>query len=89
MFWLESEKTVAMAISGTFNRQLLRRMDSEPTTNRKGFLKRAGLALAGLFAVSSTVRATSKGSASTSAQGAPSGAMARVRTAKGAVARKA
>lgn len=70
-------------------------MDSEPTTNRKGFLKRAGLAVAAVFAVSSTARSASRGASSsdssdsTASQGIPTGAMARVRPAKGAVARKA
>ena len=88
MFFAEYEKTVAIRISRTFNKALLRRMDSESKTNRKGFLVRAGLAVAAVFAVSSTARKT-QGSASSAAQSLPSGAMARVRTAKGAVARKA
>ncbi len=92
-FGHEPEKTVAMPISGTFNRQFLRRMDSEPTINRKGFLKRAGLAIAGAFVVSSAAHTTSRGQAQTATQGAssstPTSAMARIRTAKGAVARKA
>lgn len=68
-------------------------MDSEPTTNRKGFIKRAGLALGAIFAVSSIVRTTPKGQAQSAAQGSEpkvmARAMARVRPAKGAVARKA
>ncbi len=72
---------------------LLRRMDSKPTTNRKSFLKRAGLAIAGVFAVSSTAQLnTRKNQASqttTATQGTPNSAMARVRKAKGAIAHKA
>jgi hypothetical protein len=71
----------------------LRRMDSKPTTNRKSFLKRAGLAIAGVFAVSSTAGLnTRKNQASqitTAAHGTPKSAMARVHKAKGAIARKA
>ena len=72
---------------------ILRRMDSKPTTNRKSFLKRAGLAIAGVFAVSSTAGLdTPKNQAcqtATATQGTPKSAMARVRKAKGAIARKA
>lgn len=72
-------------------------MDSEPTTNRKRFLKRATLAIAGVFTVSSIASNSSRGDrkqtaslgdSSTSSSSAGS-AMARVRTAKGAVPRKA
>ena len=72
---------------------IIRRMDSKPTTNRKSFIKRAGLAIAGVFAVSSTARLdTRKNQASqttTATQGTPNSALARVRKAKGAIARKA
>ena len=72
---------------------LLRRMDSKPTTNRKSFLKRAGLAIAGVFAVSSTARLDTRknqaSQATTATQGTPKSAMARVRKAEGAIARKA
>ena len=72
---------------------IIRRMDSKPTTNRKSFLKRAGLAIAGVFAVPSTARLdTLKNQASqatTATQGTPKSAMARVRKAEGAIARKA
>ena len=72
---------------------IIRRMDSKSTTNRKSFLKRAGLAIAGVFAVSSTARLdTRKNQASqttTATQGTPKSAMTRVRKAKGAIARKA
>lgn len=82
-----------MAIRDTFKRLFLRRMDSESTHNRKVFLKRAGVALAGIFAVSSISRASAASAASTTpqgaSQGASQGAMARIRTAKGAVARRA
>ncbi|MDQ8194200.1 hypothetical protein QEH59_07175 [Coraliomargarita sp. SDUM461004] len=75
-------------------------MDSEPTTNRKDFLKRTGLAIAGAWAVASIARfsggdrsnrmkTASKGATTESAGLPQSSAMARVRTAKGAVARKA
>ena len=71
---------------------LLGRMDSKPSTNRKTFLKRAGLAIAGVFAVSSTAGLnTRKNQASqsiTATQGTPKSAMARVRKAEGAIARK-
>lgn len=80
-----------MRFSGTFNSQLLRGMDTESNMNRKGFFKRAGLALAGVFAVSSAARMTSEGQAPTASQGRSSeagSALARVRTAEGAVARK-
>lgn len=72
---------------------IIRRMDSKPTTNRKSFLKRAGLAIAGVFAVSSTVRLDTRknqaSQATTATQGTPKSAMARVRKAEGAIARKA
>lgn len=72
---------------------ILRRMDSKPTTNRKSFLKRAGLAIAGVFAVSSTAgldtRKNQASQATTATQGTPKSAMTRVRKAKGAIARKA
>ena len=72
---------------------LIRRMDSKPTTNRKSFLKRAGLAIAGVFAVSSTAglntRKDQASQTTTATHGTPKSAMARVRKAKGAIARKA
>ena len=72
---------------------IIRRMDSKPTTNRKSFLKRAGLAIAGVFAVSSTARLDRRknqaSQATTATQGTPRSAMARVRKAEGAIARKA
>ena len=72
---------------------IIRRMDSKPTTNRKSFLKRAGLAIAGVFAVSSTARLDTRknqaSQATTATQGTPRSAMARVRKAEGAIARKA
>ena len=91
-----------MPIRGTFNSAFLRRMDSEPTTNRKGFLKRAGLAIAGVFAVSSIARTSrsdrsdrsdqtqtaSQGISTSASANISASALARVRTAKGAVARK-
>jgi hypothetical protein len=88
----DSEKTFAMVNSGTFKSAHLLRMDSKVTTNRKSFLKRAGLAIAGVFAISSSSgmgrRGTHGGPATTATQGTPTSALARVRTAKGAVARK-
>ena len=72
---------------------ILRRMDSKPTTNRKSFLKRAGLAIAGVFAVSSTARLDTRknqaSQATTATHGTPKSAMARVCKAEGAIARKA
>jgi hypothetical protein len=63
-------------------------MDSEKTTTRKGFLKRAGLAFAGAFALSGAMRSKSKpDSKPVASTGAPR-VMSRIRTAKGAVARK-
>ena len=71
---------------------LLRRMDNKPTTNRKSFLKRAGLAIAGVFAFSSAPKPNTRikhGFQTTkSSQDLPNSAMARIRKAKGALARK-
>ena len=71
----------------------LGRMDSIPTTNRKSFLKRAGLAIAGVFAVSSTAglntRRNQASQCTTATQGTTSSAIARVRKANGAIAYKA
>ena len=71
----------------------LGRMDSKPSTNRKSFLKRAGLAIAGVFAVSSTAgsntRRNQASQTTTATQGTPKSAMARIRKAKGAIAYKA
>jgi hypothetical protein len=82
-----------MAFSETFKMSHIRRMDSKPTTNRKSFLKRAGLAIAGVFAVSSTARLDTRkiqaSQTTTATQGTPNSALARVRKAKGAIARKA
>jgi len=87
-----------MPIRGTFNSGFLRRMDSDSTTNRKGFLKRAGLTLLGLLAVSSFTRTGRSGAQSSNrapgasgpaSRGIPQSALARIRTGKGAVARKA
>ena len=67
-------------------------MDSKPTTNRKSFLKRAGLAIAGVFAVSSTAgfntRRNEASQSITATQGTSKSAMARIRKAEGAIARK-
>ena len=71
----------------------LGRMDSKPTTNRKSFLKRTGLAIAGVFAVSSTAglntRSNQASQCTTATQGTPNIAIARVHKAKGAIAYKA
>ena len=68
-------------------------MDSKFGTNRKSFLKRAAMAIASVFAVSSVARLdTRKNQASqvkTATQGTPMNTMARVRKAKGSIARKA
>ena len=68
-------------------------MDSKPIMNRMSFLKRAGLAIAGVFVASSTAQFnTRKNQASqttTATQGTPSSALARVRKANGAIERKA
>ena len=69
------------------------RMYSKPVTNRKSFLKRAGLAIASVFAFSSATRLDTRKNhsdqATTATQGTPKSAMARVRKANGAIARKA
>ena len=68
-------------------------MDSKSGTNRKSFLKRAAMAIASVFAVSSFARSdTRKNQASqakTATQGTRMNTMARVRKAKGSIARKA
>ncbi|MGJ8638511.1 MAG: hypothetical protein ACSHYA_03885 [Opitutaceae bacterium] len=56
-------------------------------TSRKGFFKRAGLAIAATFALGSTVRASSSPKPTATTAEKPS-AMSRIRPAKGAVARK-
>ena len=63
-------------------------MDSEKTTTRKGFLKRAGLAFAGAFALSGATRPESKPDSKPVASTDAPRAMSRIRTAKGAVERK-
>ena len=82
-----------MVFGDIFNILHLGRMDSTPTTNRKSFLKRAGLAIAGVFAVSSTAglntRMNQASQCTTATQGTTSSAIARVRKAKGAIAYKA
>ena len=68
------------------------RMYSKPLTNRKSFIKRAGLAIAGVFALSSAPNSNTRikhGVQTTkTSQCLPKGAMLRVRKAKGALARK-
>ena len=82
-----------MVFGDIFNILHLGRMDSTPTTNRKSFLKRAGLAIAGVFAVSSTAglntRRNQASQCTTATQGTPNSATARVHKAKGAIAYKA
>ena len=63
-------------------------MDSEKTTTRKGFLKRAGLAFAGAFALSGALRSESKPNTQQAASSDAPRAMSRIRPAKGAVERK-
>jgi len=63
-------------------------MNSEKTTTRKGFLKRAGLAVAGVFALTRAASSESKPRSSNLASAAPPRAMSRIRSAKGAVERK-
>lgn len=60
-------------------------MDRTTQTTRKGFMKRAGLAFAGIFALNQTSHATTagRGVGSTVNENLP--AMSRVRTAIGAV----
>ncbi len=65
-------------------------MDSGTTTThttRKGFLKRAGVALAGALALGGAARSKSHNTKQVAQVETPR-AMSRVRTAKGAVARK-
>lgn len=67
----------------------LKPMDTGMTTtiNRKGFMKRAGVAVAAAFAMGTTAHATSSSKQTTTPSGTLS-AMSRIRPAKGAVARK-
>tara|TARA_X000000950_G_scaffold190498_1_gene230122 strand:- start:21 stop:269 length:249 start_codon:yes stop_codon:yes gene_type:complete len=82
-----------MVFRDIFNMSYLGRMDSKLSTNRKTFLKRAGLAIAGVFAVSSTAglntRRNQASQCTTATQGTSNSAIARVRKAKGAIAYKA
>jgi hypothetical protein len=63
-------------------------MDSEKTTTRKGFFKRAGLAFAGAFALSGALRTASNPNTKQVASSDAPRAMSRIRPAKGAVERK-
>ncbi|MEC8208951.1 MAG: hypothetical protein VX051_00685, partial [Verrucomicrobiota bacterium] len=67
-------------------------MYSKPVTNRKSFLKRAVIAIAGVFAYSSAPKSNSRTKHGvqtiTTSQCLPNSAMVRVRKAKGALARK-
>ncbi|MFT6059391.1 MAG: hypothetical protein ACJAS5_000822 [Lentimonas sp.] len=64
-------------------------MNRKETTTRKGFLKRASLAFVGAFALTSTASSESKLGSSNLASSATPRAMSRIRSAKGAVERKA
>jgi len=63
-------------------------MNSDKTTTRKGFLKRAGLAFAGAFALTRTASSESKSESTHFASSGEPRAMSRIRPAKGAVERK-
>jgi hypothetical protein len=63
-------------------------MNSEKTTTRKGFLKRAGLAFAGAFALRNAASSESKSQSTHVASVEQPRAMSRIRPAKGAVERK-
>ncbi len=63
-------------------------MNSDKTTTRKGFLKRAGLAFAGAFALTRTASSESKSESTHVASSGEPRAMSRIRPAKGAVERK-
>lgn len=67
----------------------LKPMDTGTTTHttRKGFLKRAGVAIAAAFTLGGAAHATSS-SKQTATQAEKPSAMSRIRPAKGAVARK-
>jgi len=66
-------------------------MDRENTTTRKGFFKKAGLALVGVFALTSVSRGESKRSTAAASPStvAPRSALSRIRPAQGTVERKA
>ena len=63
-------------------------MNSEKTTTRKGFLKRAGLAFAGAFALTRAASSESKPGSTNVASTKEPRAMSRIRSDKGAVERK-
>ncbi|MFQ3225257.1 MAG: hypothetical protein ACI8Z5_001513 [Lentimonas sp.] len=63
-------------------------MNSEKTTTRKGFLKRASLAFAGAFALTRAASSESKPESTNVASAETPRAMSRIRPAKGAVERK-
>jgi len=63
-------------------------MNSDTTTTRKGFLKRAGLAFAGAFALTRAASSESKPKSTHAAASGVPRAMSRIRPAKGAVERK-
>lgn len=66
-------------------------MDRTNYTTRKGFFKRAGIAIAGALAVNGAAKAATSDASKSSARSASNDlpAMARVRKAEGAVARGA
>ena len=63
-------------------------MNSEKTTTRKGFLKQAGLAFAGVFALTRTASSESKSKFTDSGTSEVPRAMSRIQPARGAVERK-
>jgi len=83
------KKRLPSELAGLLTNRLIFLMDRTTNTTRKGFLQRAGLAIAGAFALTGTSNATttqtSKGSVNGSTGNLP--AMSRIRTAKGAVER--
>ncbi len=86
------KKRLPSELAGLLTNRLNFLMDRTTHTTRKGFLQRAGLAIAGAFAVTGTSNATttqnSKGSVNGSTgTNAELPAMSRIRTAKGAVER--
>jgi hypothetical protein len=100
-FWFHSfqkklKKRLPCEKRALLNFTFLPHMESAPTTDRKGFLKRAGLAIVAIFAASSTARASKSGEVGLAADsevnavnaGIPSSALVRVRRAEGAVSRQ-
>jgi hypothetical protein len=63
-------------------------MDDKIPTTRKRFMQRAGLALAGVFALSTASKTASPGAKGKTANELKSGPFRRIRPAQGAVRRK-